>query len=249
MFTVVANLPGWGLGNSDFLKPGVAAKLAETRTQLAEERASAQTKVADATKRLAEARAKTPPDAEVVTSAERRLARASKSLSDVTVAEKAISTATLPDVKAAPGSPGGNWFEEKYRHAKENPQLLLYKLKTSAYKFSWALIPISLPFIWLLFPFRRDVGLYDHAIFATYSLTFMSLLVIVLAVLGALGVSSGILVFAAVLIPPFHIYRQLKGTYGLSWLGGLWRTWWMLNFALFTSTLFIALLIYLGVAD
>ena len=39
--------------------------------------------------------------------------------------------------------------------AAKNPDLLFYKLKTNAYKFSWALIPISVPFVWLLFPFSR----------------------------------------------------------------------------------------------
>ncbi len=249
MFTVVANLPGWGFSNSDLLKPGVAAKLAETRTQLAEERASAQRKVNEATVRLVNARAKTPPDPGAVASGERRVARATKSLGDIVAAEKAIGSASLPTFKAAAGSPGGNWIEQKWQHARENPKLLLYKIKTTAYKFSWALIPISLPFIWLLFPFRRDVGMYDHAIFSTYSLTFMSLLTIVLAVLNAIGVPGEALFFAAALIPPFHMYRQLKGTYGLSRAGALWRLFWLLNFTAWTSTLFILLLLYLGVAD
>ena len=44
----------------------------------------------------------------------------------------------------------------------KNPELVFYKLKTNAYKFSWALIPISVPFVWLLFPFSRRFRLYDH---------------------------------------------------------------------------------------
>jgi hypothetical protein len=39
--------------------------------------------------------------------------------------------------------------------AAENPEFAYYKLKANAYKFSWALILISLPFVWLLFPFSR----------------------------------------------------------------------------------------------
>lgn len=249
MFAVVANLPGWSFGGGDLLKPGVAQRMAETRTVLATEKAEAEADVARATERLAEARAASPAGPEAVAAAERRLAKARKEVDDLAVAQRAVGTTALPEIKATPGSWGGSWFEEKYRHAKENPQLLLYKLKTSAYKFSWALIPISLPFIWLLFPLRRDVGMYDHAVFATYSLTFMSLLVIVLALLGAIGVPAGWLWTAGVLIPPFHIYRQLKGTYRLGRAGALWRTFWMLNFALFSSTLFVVLLVYLGVAD
>ncbi|MES2336972.1 MAG: DUF3667 domain-containing protein [Pseudomonadota bacterium] len=249
MFTVVANLPGWNFGNSDMLKPGVAQGMAKARTQLAEARAQAQKGVVAATERLAGAKADTPVDPDKVATAERRLARAQKALNDTTVAEKAIESTSLPNIKATAGSSGGAWIEQKYRHATENPQLLIYKIKTTAYKFSWALIPISLPFIWLLFPFRRDVGMYDHAIFATYSLTFMSLLTIVLAVLGAVGVPGEALFFAAMLIPPLHMYRQLKGAYGLSRAGTIWRLFWLLNFTAWTSTLFVLLLLYLGVAD
>ena len=91
--------------------------------------------------------------------------------------------------------------------------------------------------------------MYDHAIFATYSLSFMSLLVVVLALLGAAGMSSALLGWAAFLIPPLHIYKQLKGGYSLSRLGALWRTMWMLVFAFVTSTVFVLLLIYLGTID
>ena len=54
--------------------------------------------------------------------------------------------------------------------AQKNPELLGYKLQSNAYKFSWALIPISTPFVWLLFLHRRryrQFGAYDHAVFVT----------------------------------------------------------------------------------
>ncbi|MGO8609952.1 hypothetical protein ACC848_44155, partial [Rhizobium johnstonii] len=57
--------------------------------------------------------------------------------------------------------------------ANRNPGLLLYKLQSSAYKYSWALIPISTPFVALLFLWHRRYKLYDHAIFVTYSLAFI----------------------------------------------------------------------------
>ena len=71
-----------------------------------------------------------------------------------------------------PGSTSGDQLNQ----AAKNPELLFYKLKTNAYKFSWALIPISVPFVWLLFPFSRRFKLYDHTVFVTYSLCFMMLL-------------------------------------------------------------------------
>ena len=66
--------------------------------------------------------------------------------------------------------------------ANANPDLLLYKLQNNAYKFSWALIPLSVPFVWPMFFWKRRYRTYDHAVFVTYSLSFMTLLAIVLTV-------------------------------------------------------------------
>ena len=80
--------------------------------------------------------------------------------------------------------------------------------KTNAYKFSWALIPISVPFVWLLFPFSRRFRLYDHTVFVTYSLCFMTLLVVAGSCWSAsAGASSSRR--SLFFIPPFHMYRQL----------------------------------------
>ena len=119
---------------------------------------------------------------------------------------------------------GNAVLDERVTHALKEPKLFLYKLQSTAYKFSWALIPISLPFIWLLFAFRRDVGPYDHAIFAIYSLSAMTLGTGVLTILSAIGVPGGLSGTVFVFGPPFHMYRQLKGAYGLGRLGALWRT-------------------------
>jgi hypothetical protein len=117
----------------------------------------------------------------------------------------------------------GNWISARWREAKENPDLVVTKLKNSAYKFSWALVPISLPLIWLLFAGRRDVGLFDHAVFGIYSLSFVSLLTILSAILVSLGagLAAGLLM---ILVPPLHMFRQLRGAYLLSWWSALWRT-------------------------
>ena len=40
-------------------------------------------------------------------------------------------------------------LDSAIKKAQENPSLLFYKIQTNAYKFSWALIPISVPFLWL----------------------------------------------------------------------------------------------------
>jgi hypothetical protein len=141
---------------------------------------------------------------------------------------------------------GWSWLDATLSHAAKNPELLLYKMKSYAYKYSWGLIPISLPFIWLLFFWRRDVGLYDHAIFSIYSLSFMSLGVVVLVVLSKVGMPSAVIALAAMFVPPIHMYKQLKGAYRLGRFGALWRTFALLIITTITSSLFLAFLIYMG---
>jgi hypothetical protein len=137
------------------------------------------------------------------------------------------------------------------KKANENRSLLAYKLQNNAYKFSWALIPISLPFVWLLFlhrrRYRREYKAYDHLVFVTYSISFMSMMLIAYVIVRAIGVNSGLLNFLFVIAPPVHIYRQLKGAYALSRFGAVWRTAALLVFALISALLFLLLLLALGV--
>ncbi len=133
--------------------------------------------------------------------------------------------------------------------ANKNPGLALYKLQSSAYKYSWLLIPISTPFVALLFLWRRRFGLYDHAIFVTYSLSFTMLMVIALIVLGVLGLTGGWIFLAVVLLPPLHMFRQLRGAYSLRKRSALWRTAVLLVFAWTALLAFAVLLTLHGLTD
>ena len=138
-------------------------------------------------------------------------------------------------------------LSDAVKKARKNPELVAYKLKTNAYKFSWLIIPLSVPFVWLMFPFSRRFRLYDHTIFVTYSLCFMTLLVVA----GILFQSVGLTSIAGLLwlLPPFHMYRQLKGAYGLSRRGAIWRTILLTMFALIVVSLFAALLVGMGTLE
>ncbi len=129
----------------------------------------------------------------------------------------------------------------------ENPDLLLYKLKANGYKFAWLLIPISLPFVWLTLIGRRGYHFYDHAVFTTYSISFMSLLFITCAVLAALGVSQAIWASLLMFYPPFHMYRQLRHAYKLSRIEALLRLSALLVFTVISMTLFFAILFAVGI--
>lgn len=131
------------------------------------------------------------------------------------------------------------------KRAKANPQLAIYRLQDAASKYAWVLIPISAPFLWLLFPFSRRFKLYDHTVFVTYSLAFIMLLVVAMSLWGAAGLPG---VAWAALVPPVHMYRDLKGAYGLGRFGALWRTALLLLFAVIALSLFAMTVIVLGMS-
>jgi len=197
---------------------------------------------------LESARAKTS-DKTVQTALDKQIANLKDDMGELEVglaARKAIAHPAENAPKIVHLNTGWRWFDRSAGHMSQNPELTLYKLKSYAYKYSWALIPISLPFIWLLFALRRDVGLYDHAIFSIYSLSFMSLGVVSLTLLGRIGIRGGIVTLLAMCVPPVHMYRHLKGTYRLGRFGAFWRTFALLVITSITSSLFIAFLFYMG---
>lgn len=132
-------------------------------------------------------------------------------------------------------------------HVRENPQLAIYKAQTSAYKYSWMLIPLSVPFVWLLFPFNRRFRGYDHTVFVTYSISFMIALVAVASLLFYVnaGAAGGLLLFYA----PYHMYRQLRGTYGVSRAGGIWRMLALSLFAWVAIGLFAGIITWMAMGS
>jgi hypothetical protein len=143
------------------------------------------------------------------------------------------SAKTVPDV---PGWKG------RLRRSLSNPDLLLYRLKSTAYKFSFMLIPISLPFLWLIFAWRRGVRMYDHAIFSLYSISFMSLLFTLLALISAAGLPS-VVAPGIIIVPPVHMFMQLRETYALSIFSALWRTLALLSICGTAFLLFLAFVV------
>ncbi|MBD3746680.1 MAG: DUF3667 domain-containing protein [Sphingopyxis terrae] len=142
---------------------------------------------------------------------------------------------------------GVPFIDHGLQKAFANPALILYKLQANAYKFAWALIPLSLPFMWLLYPFSRRFHTYDHFVFVTYSISFMLLLFVVVRLLN-LTVLGDLATFFAMLYVPFHMYRQLRGAYRSSRVGALARTTLLLFFSLFAIIAFMLLLLALGMS-
>ncbi len=168
---------------------------------------------------------------------EGQLVGAEAALDGIRTSKKGGPIQITSDSGAFSGPDWARAINTAWREAAKNPDLAIYKVQSSAYKYSWLLIPLSVPFVWLLFPFNRKFHLYDHTVFVTYSLCFM---LIVLAAITAINVwtSFGAIIALLTLYVPFHLHRQLRETYGLSRRGAMWRTGLLSFFAMIVLTLF-----------
>lgn len=134
-------------------------------------------------------------------------------LEGVSVSDKVVSVNT-----------GIPWLDKNLLEKwQKNPGLMLYKLQANGYKFSWLLIPLSIPFLWLMFLWRRQFKAYDHAVFVTYSLSFMSLLFIAMSIISTIPGGGGWAAVLFLVAAPLHLYKQLRHAYGLSRFSAFWR--------------------------
>lgn len=145
---------------------------------------------------------------------------------------------------------GDETLNQKARKALENPELALYKIQGKAYKFSFLLVPLSLPWLWLMFFWRRDVRMYDHAVFALYSISFMSMLFVIGSLAVVLKLQLDFFWFILIFVAPVtHMFFQLKGTYALGKFGAAWRTFVLGLAAITTLGIYAALMVALGLID
>jgi hypothetical protein len=170
--------------------------------------------------------------------------RIAKKKADIVEEQKLLANGALAiaDDSDANGAP--DWLRPFIKNVKENPDMVSMKIQDAASKYSWMLIPLSVPFMWLLFPFSRRYNTYDHTVFVTYSLSFMMILVIVAGLLVAVGMSgwAGLLFF----VPPFHMYRHLKQSYQLGRFSAILRTTALVTFAFIAAGLFAAATVAIG---
>lgn len=129
---------------------------------------------------------------------------------------------------------------------RRDPELFLYKLQSNGYKFGWLLIPLSIPFVWLLFARHRQFKAYDHAVFVTYSLSFMSLLFIVGSLVSYFEALRSLGALTVAVLAPLHLYRHLRGTYGIGRFSAVWRLVVLFLFVWIVIALFLQTLLLLG---
>lgn len=87
------------------------------------------------------------------------------------------------------------------------------------------MIPLLVPFVWLMFRNRRRYRrhkFYDHAVFVTYALSFVGMFAIAFTFLRWAGLTKPF-TYLILIVLPVHMYFHLKGGYSLSRFSAIWR--------------------------
>jgi len=129
-----------------------------------------------------------------------------------------------------------------------NPPLFYSHLQESASRWGFLLVPISLPFIAFLFLFKRNITLYDHVVFALNSLSFASLLFALMLGAGTVSWLHWVPGVALGIVLPVHTFFHIGGAYKMKWWSALWRTFFMLFFAVFVLLIFFGTVLFIGLS-
>jgi len=136
--------------------------------------------------------------------------------------------------------------EHRIRASLADPDLLVFKLRSAASEYSFLLVPASVPFLWLMFFWKRRVYLFDHVIFSLHSLSFMALFVTLVIVGLEFHVAAQLWLWA-LMVPPIHMFFHLRGTYDLGIFGALWRTCCLSLIAIIVLVCYVFTILILGV--
>lgn len=137
---------------------------------------------------------------------------------------------------------------ERARESLRDPDLFLYKLKNVASEYAFLMVPLSVPFLWLVFIGRRRVYLFDHVIFVLHSLSFMAIFVVLGTIAFRLHWGAQLLLWP-LLVPPVHLFFHLMGAYQLGVGGALWRTVFLLMVAVCVLFFYLTVILGLGLLD
>jgi len=142
----------------------------------------------------------------------------------------------------------GPGADARIKASLNDPDLLVYKLRSAASEYSFMLVPASVPFLWLMFFWKKRVYLYDHVIFSLHSLSFMALFVTALIVALEFHVGQKISGFwpGLIFIPPLHMFFHLKGTYSLGIFSAFWRTCMLSFIAVVVLFCYVGAILMLG---
>lgn len=159
-------------------------------------------------------------------------------------------TETVPNLAVSGGVATRSfaaWLNPRLNYAAKHQQEFGAALATWLHRIAIMFLPVATLLLGLIFVFRRNVFLYDHAIFSMHSLSFMGLLFTLVALLGMAAPLRGVAAFL-VLAAPTHLFVHMRGYYGTSAIGTLLRMALLFVFSLLAAAVLLLGVVALGLS-
>jgi len=153
---------------------------------------------------------------------------------DLAAATKAIDKVSIDGMPVLSA-----WLRTHLIRAVADPQAVLHNMSEWGERFAVLLLPLSALGLRMLFPFRRDVKLFDHMIFTMHSLSFAGFAWIAFVVSQKLLHLPSPLPALILLTMPVHLFAHMRGFYRTGVISTLFR---MSLLAVFTFGIFVLLL-------
>jgi len=127
------------------------------------------------------------------------------------------------------------WLNPRLNYAINHQKEFVAGIEGWTHRIAIMLLPVGTLLLSVLFVFQRRFFIFDHAIFAMHSLSFMGMLFTLTTLMGMVGLGGlgGLLGFAA----PTHLFVHMRGVYRTSVLGTLFRMLLLFFFSSFAVAL------------
>ena len=138
------------------------------------------------------------------------------------------------------------WLRVHLGRAAANPHALIAATAEWGHRLAVLALPISAMMLALIFAFRRGYVLFDHLIFSMHSLSFVGLLVALMLLGHAAGLSG---LAPVLLLVPVHLFFHMRGVYGTGVIGTVFRMGVLATLSVVSFTLLLLLVAAVGLGS
>lgn len=138
------------------------------------------------------------------------------------------------------------WLRVHLGRAIAHPQALIGAVAEWGHRLAFLALPASALLLAAIFAFRRGFVLFDHLIFSMHSLAFVGLLVTLILLGNAAGLTG---LAPVLLLIPVHLFFHMRGVYGTGIAGTLVRMAVLATLSMLVFSILLAGLVGLGLGS
>jgi hypothetical protein len=177
------------------------------------------------------------------------LANQTQTLATLSPEDRETVKAALDKAKVTinnkPNPQAKEWFKTRLVNALDDPERFKLVLEKWSERFAFLTLPLAAGLLSVVFVFQRRFYVFDHTIFSLHSLSAVGLMFALGEVLSPVTRGDSMILLLAA---PAHLFLHMRGVYGTSVFGTLFRMW-LIAFGTLIGACFIVLgLLWVGLS-